>query len=168
MKRLLALLLALALLWTGAALAEVLVDEDYALTDDLEVEYGYDYSSPEEVALYLYAFIQLPPNYITKTEAREMGWGSKSGNLWLVAEGYSIGGDVFSNREALLPKKKGRVWYECDVNYQGGYRGAERIVFSNDGLIYYTANHYQDFELLYDGWYYEGVLYEDQFYEEVG
>ena len=61
----------------------------------------------------------------------------------------SIGGDKFGNREGLLPKEDGRQYYECDVNYQGGYRGAERIVFSNDGLIFYTDDHYNSFTQLY-------------------
>ena len=61
----------------------------------------------------------------------------------------SIGGDYFGNRENLLPNKKNRKWYECDINYNGGYRNSERIVFSNDGLIYYTSNHYESFEQLY-------------------
>ena len=61
----------------------------------------------------------------------------------------SIGGSVFYNDDGLLPDKKGRVWHECDINYHGGYRGAERLVYSNDGLIYYTADHYESFERLY-------------------
>lgn len=61
----------------------------------------------------------------------------------------SIGGNKFGNREGLLPKEKGRTYYECDVNYESGYRGEERIVYSNDGLIYYTGDHYESFELLY-------------------
>jgi guanyl-specific ribonuclease Sa len=61
----------------------------------------------------------------------------------------SIGGDVFGNREGMLPKSDGRKWFECDINYSGGYRGAERIVYSNDGLIYYTNDHYKTFKQLY-------------------
>jgi len=61
----------------------------------------------------------------------------------------SIGGDSFGNREGILPKKEGRKWFECDINYEGGYRGAERIVYSNDGLIYYTNDHYKTFVQLY-------------------
>lgn len=61
----------------------------------------------------------------------------------------SIGGDVFGNREGLLPTQKGRTYYECDVNYAGGYRGGERLIYSDDGLIYYTADHYKSFEQLY-------------------
>ena len=167
MKRILLILLAALLLWVSPAWAEVLVDEDVAISDELMVEYGYDYTTPDEVALYLYAFMELPPNYITKREARDLGWDSRKGNLWDVAYGLSIGGDIFGNREGLLPRQRGRNWYECDVNYEGGYRGPERIVFSSDGLIYYSPSHYQDFELLYDGWYYEG-LYEDYLDEEAG
>jgi guanyl-specific ribonuclease Sa len=66
-----------------------------------------------------------------------------------VAPGMSIGGDTFGNREGILPKEKGRKYYECDVNYEGGYRGGERIVYSNDGLIFYTEDHYKSFEQLY-------------------
>ena len=138
--------------------SEVLVEDGLALTEDFAVEYGLDYSSPEEVGLYLYAFQELPPNFITKSEARKLGWDSSRGNLWDVAYGYSIGGDSFGNREGLLPESRGRDYFECDVNYAGGYRGGERIVYSNDGLIYYTGDHYESFIMLYDGWY-EGETY---------
>ncbi len=107
------------------------------------------HTSKDEVAAYLNEFGELPPNFITKSEATELGWESSEGNLWEVAEGKSIGGDRFGNREGLLPAQSGREYYECDINYEGGYRGAERIVFSNDGLIFYTADHYETFEQLY-------------------
>ncbi len=113
------------------------------------IEEGKSYSSKDEVAEYLYRYKELPPNFITKKEAGALGWKSSDGNLWEVTDKASIGGDIFGNREGLLPKKKGRVYYECDINYQGGYRGAERIVFSNDGLIFYTDDHYESFEELY-------------------
>lgn len=158
LKRLLALLLTLLLL-CGFALGEVLVDGDVAITEDLLVEYGYDYYSLEEVALYLHAFEELPPNYITKDEAYDWGWDSRDGNLWDVAYGYCIGGDRFGNREGILPKARGRQYYECDVNYDGGYRDAQRIVFSNDGMIFYTQDHYESFDLLYEYWYYEDGWY---------
>ena len=119
------------------------------------MEYGQWYSEPDEVALYLHAFAELPFNYLTKSEARSLGWDSASGNLWDVAPGMSIGGDRFGNREGLLPDARDRTWYECDVNYQGGYRGAERLLFSDDGLIYYSGDHYASCELLYDGWYWD-------------
>ena len=107
------------------------------------------YSSPEEVALYLHLYGCLPGNYLTKQEAKALGWNSSEGNLWEVAEGMSIGGDRFGNREGLLPEKEDRIWYECDVNYAGGYRGAERLLYSSDGLIYYTDDHYQSYTCLY-------------------
>lgn len=107
------------------------------------------YTSPEEVALYLHLYGHLPSNYITKKEAEAAGWDSSKGNLWEVADGMSIGGSRFGNYEGELPDKEGRKWYECDVNYEGGYRGAERLVYSSDGLIYYTADHYETFEQLY-------------------
>lgn len=107
------------------------------------------YDTPEDVAEYIHTYGKLPGNFITKNEARDLGWVSSEGNLWDVAYGMSIGGDKFGNREGLLPDAEGRVWYECDINYQGGYRNGERIVYSNDGLIYFTADHYESFDRLY-------------------
>jgi len=107
------------------------------------------YSSKEEVALYIHTYGKLPSNYITKSQAKDLGWDSKKANLWEVAKGKSIGGDRFSNRERTLPYKQGRQYYECDIDYDGGHRGAKRIVYSNDGLVYYTEDHYATFTLLY-------------------
>lgn len=107
------------------------------------------YSSPEEVAAYLHLFKKLPSNYMTKKEAAEMGWESNQGNLWKVTDRMSIGGDIFSNREGTLPSANGRRWKECDVNYTGGFRNAERITYSNDGLIFYTNDHYATFVQFY-------------------
>jgi len=114
-----------------------------------EVEEGQPYSSPEEVAAYLHLYGQLPPNYIRKKDAQALGWDSQKGNLWEVTEQMSIGGDRFGNYEGALPDAPGRSWKECDVNYQGGYRGAERLLYSSDGLIYYTDDHYKTFTQLY-------------------
>ena len=116
----------------------------------ISVEFGEEYSDRDHVALYLHLYEELPPNYITKDEARDLGWDSGKGNLWDVAPGKSIGGDRFGNREGLLPGKKGRTYYECDIDYEGGYRGGKRIVYSSDGLVYYSEDHYENFELLYD------------------
>ncbi len=117
--------------------------------EKLSVEKDGSYTTPEDVAEYIHTFGTLPNNFITKDEAKALGWDNKKGNLWDVAEGKSIGGDYFGNYEGLLPKAKGRKYTECDVNYEGGYRGSERIIFSNDGLIYYTNDHYQTFTQLY-------------------
>lgn len=113
------------------------------------VKKGKSYSDKEHVAAYINEFGELPPNYITKSAAEDLGWSSSKGNLWKAANGKSIGGDRFGNYEGQLPKKKGRQYYECDIDYQGGYRNEKRIIFSNDGLVYYTADHYKTFELLY-------------------
>ena len=107
------------------------------------------YTSKEDVAAYLHEYGHLPSNFITKKQARNLGWVSSEGNLWEVAPGMSIGGDYFGNYEGNLPEAKGRDYYECDIDTDGSYRGAKRIVFSNDGLIYYTEDHYETFELLY-------------------
>lgn len=110
-------------------------------------EYG-SYSSKEDVALYLNTFERLPDNYITKEEAEKLGWSG--GSLESVAPGKCIGGNHFGNYEKKLPVEKGRKYYECDIDTLGKKsRGAKRIVYSNDGLIYYTDDHYETFTLLY-------------------
>ncbi len=106
------------------------------------------YTDKENVALYLNTYAHLPSNYITKDEAKALGWPD-NGSLDKVAPGKSIGGDKFGNREGNLPKEKGRQYFECDIDYVGGSRNAKRIVYSNDGLIYYTEDHYNTFTLLY-------------------
>ena len=106
------------------------------------------YYSAMDVSLYLHVHGHLPENYITKDEARELGW--EGGSVEAYAPGYAIGGDAFGNREGLLPEAPDRIYYECDIDTLGeDSRGAKRIVFSNDGLIYYTQDHYESFELLY-------------------
>ena len=114
---------------------------------------GYYYSK-EDVCTYLQTYGELPDNFITKDEAEDLGWVSNKGNLWEVADGMCIGGDKFGNREGLLPKEKGRQYYECDIDYNGGHRNSKRIVYSNDGLIYYTEDHYESFEdITYENYY---------------
>ena len=107
------------------------------------------YTSKEDVAFYLHTYGHLPSNFITKKEAQSRGWEASKGNLHKVAPGMSIGGDRFGNREGLLPEQKGRQYYECDIDYEGGSRNAKRIVYSDDGLIFYTDDHYASFEQLY-------------------
>ena len=112
-------------------------------------EYGI-YTSKEDLALYIHTYGHLPENFIRKKEAEALGWSG--GPLDRVLPGMCIGGDYFGNYEGLLPKAKGRRWTECDVDTLGARsRGGKRIIFSNDGLIYYTGDHYESFELLYDG-----------------
>lgn len=123
-------------------------DEEEVLDEAVPDEEG-SYTSRDEVALYLYTYGHLPDNFITKNEAKKLGWDNSRGNLAEVAPGKSIGGDRFGNYEGLLPEEEGRRWTECDIGYEEGYRNGERIVFSNDGLIYYTGDHYKSFERLY-------------------
>lgn len=118
-----------------------------ALTNDQEIAEHAGYTSPEEVAAYIDQYDKLPENYITKDEAESMGWESNQGNLWEVTDNKSIGGDHFGNYEGLLPEED--QYREADVNYEGGYRGPERIIYSDDGDIYYTDDHYETFEQLY-------------------
>ncbi len=106
------------------------------------------YTSKEDVALYLHLYGRLPHNFITKKEAQALGWSG--GSLEPYAPGKCIGGGRFGNYESSLPQKQGRSYTECDIDTLGARsRGAKRIVFSNDGLIYYTGDHYETFELLY-------------------
>lgn len=107
------------------------------------------YTTCEDVALYIETYKELPDNFITKNEARKLGW--EGGSLEPYAPGKCIGGDKFGNREGILPKEKGRTYRECDIDTLGAEsRGAKRIVYSNDGLIYYTEDHYESFTLLYE------------------
>lgn len=108
--------------------------------------YG-SYYSKDQVAEYLYTYGELPDNFITKSEAEALGWSG--GKVEPYAPGMVIGGDKFGNREKILPTKKGRQYYECDIDTLNKKRGTKRIVFSNDGLIYYTDDHYETFTLLY-------------------
>lgn len=106
------------------------------------------YTSAEDVALYLHLYGHLPQNFITKKDARALGWNG--GGLDDYADGKCIGGDRFGNYEGLLPDVPGREYHECDIGtLHAVSRGAKRIVYSNDGLIYYTEDHYESFVLLY-------------------
>ena len=189
-KRILALLLALALLVLGGCTVRDTVQivessvttlqelADAALSEDTEApesgeqfiiaedpaaeepeitqtadtvdEHGYYYDA-EHVVLYLDVYGHLPENYITKSDARALGW--EGGSVEAYQEGAAIGGDRFGNREGLLPEDPGRTYTECDINTLGAdSRGAERLIFSNDGLYFYTSDHYASFtELTVDG-----------------
>ena len=122
--------------WCQSDLEECWVSEDGS------------YTSKEDVACYIHFYDRLPNNFITKKEAQSLGW--PGGSLEPYAPGKCIGGSRFGNYEGLLPEAEGRTYTECDIDTLGAKsRGAKRIVFSNDGLIYYTGDHYESFELLY-------------------
>ncbi len=108
------------------------------------------YTSKDDVALYLYLYGELPDNFITKNEARDLGW--PGGSLEPYAPGKSIGGDYFGNYEGKLPKRKGLQYHECDIDTMGRRgRGAKRIIYGTDGSIYYTDDHYESFTQLFEG-----------------
>lgn len=148
---LLSLLILAVLLLTGCTpVNDVAVTTvETHITDEPVIAEDSTYTSKEDVAAYLNEYGHLPSNYITKKEAKKLGWVSSEGNLDEVAPGMSIGGDYFGNYEGNLPEADDRDYYECDIDFDGTYRNAKRIVYSNDGLIYYTDDHYETFELLY-------------------
>lgn len=113
---------------------------------DQKIIKGKSYDEPQDVVDYINLYNELPSNFISKKEAKALGWQAEKGNLWDVAPAKSIGGDYFGNYEGLLPEKVGREYYELDIHYQGGHRQAERLIYSNDGLYFYTADHYKHFE----------------------
>ena len=100
-------------------------------------EYGAD--------VYLLKYRKLPDYYIDKIQARKAGWRNMKGNLSEVLPNMMIGGDRFNNRDGKLPQKSGRIWYEADINYDDGYRNHQRILYSNDGLIFVSYDHYQTY-----------------------
>ena len=107
------------------------------------------YTSRNEVALYLHTYGKLPKNFISKKDAEEQGFRFGEGDFGEAFPGMSVGGSRFGNYEGQLPEKSGRRYYECDIDYQGGRRNAKRLVYSNDGLIFYTDDHYKSFTQLY-------------------
>ena len=115
-----------------------------ATTEDNLPTYGNYYYDVANVVLYLDVYHELPPNYITKSEAQALGW--EGGSVEKYKEGAAIGGDYFGNREGLLPAADGRKYTECDIDTHGySSRGSRRLVFSNDGLYFYTSDHYESF-----------------------
>ena len=126
--------------------------------DSVDIEIAIDedstYTSKDEVALYIKTFKKLPKNFITKNEAKKLGWNILKNYVGDVAKGKSIGGDRYSNYEKRLPDIKGRKYIECDIDYKGKKRNAKRIIYADDfdesvGYIFYTEDHYKTFEKLY-------------------
>lgn len=137
---------------------------DEPAVEVLPIDEDGTYNSVEDVSLYLYTYGELPDNYITKNSARDLGWEGGSVEYY-AGDGYAIGGDKFRNQDGQLPSADGRQYYECDIDTVGeSKRGAERIVYSNDGLIYYTPDHYEHFELLYGPDCQEDHLHEEDCY----
>lgn len=127
---------------------ELPVGAEKAVDGGTTVYKGGYYYAKDTVALYIHTWGELPPNFLTKKAAKALGW--ENGSLEPYMPGGAIGGSNFGNNEGLLPKAKGRSWFECDINTLGSKtRGAERILFSSDGLIFYTDDHYESFVQLY-------------------
>lgn len=108
------------------------------------------YTTKEDVSSYLELYDRLPDNFITKKEARSMGW--QGGSLEPYAPGFCIGGDKFGNYEGRLPK--GEMYRECDIDTLGANsRGAKRLIYAVEDkdvvAIYYTGDHYKSFEEIY-------------------
>ena len=123
--------------------------EDADMPDETaQIDEDGAYTTKDDVALYIHTYGHLPDNFITKKDAQALGW--PGGSLEPYAPGKCIGGSRFGNYEGLLPEADGRTYTECDIDTLGAdSRGAKRIVFSNDGLIDYTEDHYKSFERLY-------------------
>lgn len=152
LKIIVILLLAALLLWTGLqqSLPPGLPGQAPIEQGSAEQELDEDgwYYSAQDVSLYLHLYGKLPTNFITKDEAEAMGWSGGSPDVDF--PGYAIGGDLFGNYEGLLPNAKGRTYRECDIDTLGKeYRGPKRLVYSDDGLIFFTEDHYDSFIQLY-------------------
>ena len=151
-------LLAVLLVLTGCSLPAVTENiAELPLADTVpetektipEEEHAGPIIEPQAIADYLFTYGRLPDNFITKKEAQELGWDSTRNYVSDVAPGKSIGGDRFGNYEGVLPKVKGRTYYEADCYYTKGKRTAERIVYSSDGHVWYTEDHYVTFTELF-------------------
>jgi ribonuclease T1 len=143
MRRLLALLIAVAL-WLGsapAAPAEESAARLAAFARELRLR---DVDGFVETVRSLRMQGRLPARYVTKREAEALGWRPGE-DLCRAAQGRTIGGDRFHNRERRLPDASGRTWREADLDFACGRRGARRLVFSSDGLIFVTLDHYESF-----------------------
>ncbi len=132
----------------ASEIASEAADVEAAETEQSASEIAEDgsYTSKDDVALYIHTYGKLPSNFITKAEAKKLGW--TGGGLDEFAEGKCIGGDKFGNNEGKLPD--GTKYKECDIDTLGAdSRGAKRIVYSDDGSVYYTDDHYENFEQVY-------------------
>jgi len=143
----LSILLSLMLFLTGCAPGSGTAPEAVAVPETAEQAQAGPIIEPQAIADYLFIHGELPDNFITKKEAQALGWDSRTNYLSDVAPGKSIGGDYFGNYEGVLPRST--KYREADCNYTGGKRGAERIVYSNDGHVYYTKDHYETFTELF-------------------
>ena len=160
MKKVLSLIAAVLLLFglfhATAETARIVPEPvDFDALAEVIDEYG-EYTDRDSVAAYLVYFGTLPCNYITREEARDFGW-EEGEDLWLSAPGYSLGGDPYPDEAGLFSAQEYlsdlSPFLECDLNYQGGERGRERLIW-NEFSLWYTADGIW-FDELYPG---DGVL----------
>ncbi len=88
---------------------------------------------------------KLPDYYLTGADAKVNGWIPQMANLGVTCPNKMIFSGEYKNRNSHLPCKEGRIWYEADINYRFGYRNSQRVIYSNDGLIFVTYDHYKTF-----------------------
>lgn len=149
---LMAILIALSLYFRGGDVQEPQVDKPTAASEqsinreNAQPKTIDQLTEQQNVVSYMQKYQKLPAFYLTKKEARQAGWDAKKGNLCDVLPGRAIGGDRFSNREKSLPISQNRQWFEADINYRCGHRGADRLLYSSDGLIFVTHDHYKSFK----------------------
>jgi len=128
--------------------AETVAEKKTETATQNRIDESGSYYDVESVVLYLHTYGKLPSNYITKKEAQALGW--EGGSVETVAPDKAIGGDHFGNYEGKLPEAAGREYTECDIDTHGyKSRGSRRLIFSNDGLYFYTGDHYENFDELY-------------------
>lgn len=120
-------------------------EDDAQTATSAAIDQNGTYTTADDVALYIHTYGILPSNFITKNEAKALGW--PGGSLEEYAPGKCIGGDYFGNYEGLLPDDD---YHECDIDTLGkNSRGSKRIIYSDNGSIYYTEDHYESFTQLY-------------------
>ncbi len=89
-------------------------------------------------------FGELPKYYVTKNEAKSSGWRQSKSPENYIPDKMIMGG-IYHNKNDHLPNAPGRIWYEADINYYEGKRNGHRFLWSNDGLMFVTYNHYETF-----------------------
>lgn len=139
------LVLLLCLCWSFTTISKI--RQEKALLESITLDEDGAYNSKEDVAAYIYKFRHLPPNYITKKEANIKGW--IGGSITSLIPKAAIGGDRYYAQYGIsaIPMAPGRYYRECDVNtWDKEDRGSERLLYSNDGMIFYTPDHYNNFE----------------------
>jgi len=142
------ILLSLMLLLSGSGLTTA-DPAAISMPDTFREEQAGPIIEPQAIADYIFEHGTLPDNFITKKEAQALGWDSRYNEVSDVAPGKSLGGDRFGNYQRILPVVKGRKYYEADCRYTGGDRNGERIIYSNDGHVWYTKDHYKSFTELF-------------------